>query len=90
MKAAVVTIGDEILIGQIIDTNSSYIAKALDKSILRIEDAVMDTLSQTPQPALHTLHCKLDLTHLNLHSTHDDDRSGIINIFETFQYLNTK
>jgi nicotinamide-nucleotide amidase len=31
MKAAVVTIGDEILIGQIIDTNSSYIAKALDK-----------------------------------------------------------
>ena len=31
MKAAIVTIGDEILIGQIIDTNSSYIAKALDK-----------------------------------------------------------
>lgn len=31
MKAAIITIGDEILIGQIIDTNSSYIAKALDK-----------------------------------------------------------
>lgn len=31
MKAAIVTIGDEILIGQIIDTNSSYIAKSLDK-----------------------------------------------------------
>lgn len=31
MKATIVTIGDEILIGQIIDTNSSYIAKALDK-----------------------------------------------------------
>lgn len=31
MKAAIVTIGDEILIGQIVDTNSSYIAKALDK-----------------------------------------------------------
>lgn len=31
MKAAVVTIGDEILIGQIVDTNSSYISKALDK-----------------------------------------------------------
>lgn len=30
MKAAVVTIGDEILIGQITDTNSGYIAKALD------------------------------------------------------------
>jgi len=31
MKAAVITIGDEILIGQITDTNSGYIAKALDK-----------------------------------------------------------
>lgn len=31
MKATIVTIGDEILIGQIVDTNSSYIAKALDK-----------------------------------------------------------
>ena len=31
MKASIITIGDEILIGQIVDTNSSYIAKALDK-----------------------------------------------------------
>ena len=31
MKASIVTIGDEILIGQIIDTNSGYIAKQLDK-----------------------------------------------------------
>ena len=31
MKAAVITIGDEILIGQIVDTNSAFIAKALDK-----------------------------------------------------------
>ena len=31
MKATIVTIGDEILIGQVVDTNSSYIAKALDK-----------------------------------------------------------
>ncbi len=31
MKAAIITIGDEILIGQITDTNSGYIAKALDK-----------------------------------------------------------
>lgn len=31
MKAAIVTIGDEILIGQIVDTNSSFIAKSLDK-----------------------------------------------------------
>jgi nicotinamide-nucleotide amidase len=31
MKATIVTIGDEILIGQIVDTNSGYIAKALDR-----------------------------------------------------------
>jgi len=31
MKAVIITIGDEILIGQITDTNSGYIAKSLDK-----------------------------------------------------------
>lgn len=31
MKATIVTIGDEILIGQVTDTNSGYIAKALEK-----------------------------------------------------------
>lgn len=44
MKASIVTIGDEILIGQILDTNSQFIAKSLDKigieikSILSISD----------------------------------------------------
>ena len=31
MTAEIITIGDEILIGQIIDTNSAYISKALNK-----------------------------------------------------------
>jgi nicotinamide-nucleotide amidase len=31
MKAAIITVGDEILIGQIVDTNSGIIAKYLDK-----------------------------------------------------------
>ena len=31
MKATIITIGDEILIGQITDTNSGFIAKSLDK-----------------------------------------------------------
>lgn len=43
MKAAIVTIGDEILIGQIIDTNSSYIAKSLDK--IGIETVEMFSIS---------------------------------------------
>ena len=41
MKAAIVTIGDEILIGQIVDTNSGYMAKALDK--IGIEIAIKPT-----------------------------------------------
>jgi len=43
MTASIVTIGDEILIGQIIDTNSSYIAKALDK--IGIETTEMFSIS---------------------------------------------
>ncbi len=31
MKAEIITIGDEILIGQIVDTNSVFIAKELNK-----------------------------------------------------------
>ncbi|WNM18926.1 CinA family nicotinamide mononucleotide deamidase-related protein [Flavobacterium capsici] len=54
MKASIVTIGDEILIGQIVDTNSSYIAKALDRigvqthEMLSISDDkkhILDTFS---------------------------------------------
>lgn len=55
MKAAVVTIGDEILIGQIIDTNSAFIAKALDDigfqvvetvSISDSEEAILETMQR--------------------------------------------
>ena len=31
MQAEIITIGDEILIGQIVDTNSVYLSKALNK-----------------------------------------------------------
>ena len=31
MLAEIITIGDEILIGQIVDTNSAYISKELDR-----------------------------------------------------------
>ena len=40
MKATIVTIGDEILIGQITDTNSGFIAKALDKIGLEINEMI--------------------------------------------------
>jgi len=53
MKAAIVTIGDEILIGQIVDTNSSYIAKALDK--IGIATHEMLSISDDKQHILNTL-----------------------------------
>lgn len=40
MKATIVTIGDEILIGQIIDTNSAFIAKSLDKIGIEIHEVL--------------------------------------------------
>ncbi|NHM06273.1 CinA family nicotinamide mononucleotide deamidase-related protein [Flavobacterium sp. CYK-4] len=40
MKATIVTIGDEILIGQIIDTNSGFIAKALDKVGVAVHEMI--------------------------------------------------
>ncbi len=38
MKASIITIGDEILIGQIVDTNSAYIAKQLNDIGFVIEE----------------------------------------------------
>ncbi len=40
MKATIVTIGDEILIGQIVDTNSAYIAKSLDLIGIQIHEII--------------------------------------------------
>ena len=40
MKATIVTIGDEILIGQIVDTNSGFIAKSLDKIGIEINEMI--------------------------------------------------
>lgn len=54
MKAAIVTIGDEILIGQIVDTNSSYIAKALDK--IGIATHEMLSISDDKQHILDTFY----------------------------------
>lgn len=62
MTAAIITIGDEILIGQITDTNSGYIAKALDK--IGIQTHEMLSISDDKQHILDTfqlLQNKVDL-----------------------------
>jgi len=40
LKATIVTIGDEILIGQIVDTNSGLIAKSLDKIGIQVAEII--------------------------------------------------
>lgn len=52
MTATIVTIGDEILIGQIIDTNSAFIAKSLDK--IGVEVSEMISISDNKQHILDT------------------------------------
>ena len=52
MKAAIITIGDEILIGQIVDTNSAFIAKSLDR--IGVEVHEMISISDNKQHILDT------------------------------------
>lgn len=52
MNATIVTIGDEILIGQITDTNSGFIAKALDK--IGIQTTEMLSIGDDKQQILDT------------------------------------
>ena len=62
MKATIVTIGDEILIGQIVDTNSGFIAKSLDRIGVQIHE--MLSISDDKQHILDTftsLQNKVDL-----------------------------
>ena len=60
MNAEIITIGDEILIGQIVDTNSAFIAKEFNKigidvaqitSILDEEQHILDSLKQASKRA---------------------------------------
>jgi nicotinamide-nucleotide amidase len=62
MKATIITIGDEILIGQIVDTNSGFIAKSLDK--IGVEVTEMISISDDKKHILDTfaqLQNKVDL-----------------------------
>jgi nicotinamide-nucleotide amidase len=62
MKACIITIGDEILIGQIVDTNSAFIAKALDKIGVEVNEII--SISDSAEHILKTfseLQNKVDL-----------------------------
>lgn len=52
MQATIVTIGDEILIGQIVDTNSGFIAKSLDRIGVAVREMI--SISDDKQHILDT------------------------------------
>ena len=52
MKASIITIGDEILIGQIVDTNSAFIAKSLDRIGIEIHEMI--SISDSKEHILKT------------------------------------
>jgi nicotinamide-nucleotide amidase len=62
MKATIVTIGDEILIGQVTDTNSGFIAKSLDK--IGIQTTEMLSIGDDKQQILDTFSKLQDQTDL--------------------------
>jgi nicotinamide-nucleotide amidase len=62
MTATIITIGDEILIGQITDTNSGFIAKALDK--IGIQTTQMLSIGDDKQQILDTLSSLQDKVNL--------------------------
>ncbi len=53
MQATIITIGDEILIGQIVDTNSAYIAKALNTIGIEVHEII--SIADSKQNILETL-----------------------------------
>lgn len=57
IKATIITIGDEILIGQIVDTNSVSIAKHLNRAGITVEEKISigDTADQIERTLRHAL-----------------------------------
>jgi nicotinamide-nucleotide amidase len=94
LKATIVTIGDEILIGQITDTNSGYIAKELDK--IGIQTHEMLSVSDNKQHifnALNTLQNKVDVVIITggLGPTKDDiTKKTICDYFDDTLVENTQ
>ena len=58
MKSEIITIGDEILIGQILDTNSQYISQALNRAGITVGErtSIGDDAVQIIEALDHALH----------------------------------
>ena len=88
MKAEIITIGDEILIGQIVDTNSAWIAEQFNRNGIEIYQitSVHDDVEHI-QEALKKAEQKVDFVLLTggLGPTKDDITKNVL-----CEYFNTK
>ena len=57
MKAEIITIGDEILIGQIVDTNSAWLGQVLGEE--GIEVTRINSIADTPEGDEVSAHLKV-------------------------------
>ena len=72
MNAEVITIGDEILIGQTIDTNSAWMAEELHLRGIRLNRIITITADLT---YLHQSHTKYEISQVSLSLlTHSQER----------------
>ncbi|MCD6366919.1 MAG: competence/damage-inducible protein A [Bacteroidales bacterium] len=87
MEAHIITIGDEILIGQILDSNSKWLAELLNLSGIRVRQ--ITSISDSPEHIKDTLHTglgKYDLVIMTggLGPTKDDlTKQTLAEFFET-------
>lgn len=84
MRAEIITIGDELLIGQVVDTNSSFIAQELDK--IGIEVSRILSISDEPSEIMTALHEGYKRSNLviltgGLGPTNDDVTKGVLTEF---------
>lgn len=94
MQAEIITIGDEILIGQVLDTNSSWIARQLIKIGIPVKQ--ITTVSDEKQPILNALKDASSRTEIifitgGLGPTKDDiTKQTICEFFNTRLILNNE
>ncbi|MDG1146624.1 MAG: CinA family nicotinamide mononucleotide deamidase-related protein [Flavobacteriales bacterium] len=85
MKVSIITIGDEILIGQIVDTNSAWIAKSLNK--IGLDLSKIYSISDSESVILRTLNRAKELSDIviitgGLGPTNDDiTKHTLVNYF---------
>ncbi len=94
MKTAIITIGDEILLGQILDTNSQFIARELTK--LGAETVEMRSVGDSRDEILHALDSTLKMADTviitgGLGPTKDDiTKSALAEFFHTDLVFNSQ